>query len=383
MTTPERDHQHLTDLVTSLTARAAASRPGDDGVEGSIGAVAAIDRSEHPAVASSGVTASFGADGSPLDPSSPTISTVGPHTVFDMASVTKVVTTLTAATLISDGTLDPQAPLTEHIPSPHRALTAHHLLTHTSGLPPVMPLWQLPGGREERLASVHAAALEAEPGTRHAYSCIGFILLGRLLEALTGHTLPSLARSRVLGPAGADSAVWAEAPGAPIEAVAASAAGTTPLIAATEYQTQPDRGLVRGSTHDETAWSIGGVGNAGLFATVADALAIGRVLAGRTALPSLAAEALEMLRTDQLDPAVTTGAPWRQGLGLRIGQETAPGASLEHVVGHPGFTGTSVLADPRTGTVAVLLTNRVHPVRTRFTVEKSRRDIARLAFTSG
>ena len=88
----------------------------------------------------------------------------------------------------------------------------------------------------------------------------------------------------------------------------------------------------------------------------------------------------ELLIRDQLPAGLTTGAAWAQGLGLRIGQETAPGTLLPHVVGHPGFTGTSVLADPVSGTVAVLLTNRVHPHRDRFTVDRARREIARIAF---
>ena len=161
----------------------------------------------------------------------------------------------------------------------------------------------------------------------------------------------------------------------------AGAAPLAALVAATEYQSTPHRGLVRGSTHDESAWSLGGVGNAGLFATIRDTLAIGRVLAGRAAAPALSQRTLELLRTDQLPSEVATGAPWRQGFGLRIGQEISPTTLLPGVVGHPGFTGTSVLADPRSGIVAALLTNRVHPVRTRFTVEASRRALASFAFS--
>lgn len=373
--------ERLETLVGSLTRAAAAAAapavggtasvpgPGPEPVEGAVAAVAAVD---HPGLGVSralgGVTALFGADGTPLGEGSEAVTPVAADTLFDMASVTKVVTALTAATLIEEGVLDPELPVSELHPSPHPEITVRHLLTHTSGLPPVMPLWSVPGGREARLAVVATAELDAPPGSAHSYSCIGFILLGALLEGLTDTPLPELARRRVLDPAGATSASWAPEPS---EAARA---------AATEHQQDPPRGLVRGATHDETAWSLGGAGNAGLFATLEDALALGRVLAGRAPGPRLSAPVRELLTRDQLPAGIRTGAPWSQGFGLRIGQETAPGRLLPQIVGHPGFTGTSVLADPVTGTVAVLLTNRVHPHRSRFTVDRSRRELARIAF---
>lgn len=362
--------QHrLEDLVATLTRDAATSPADGPTIEGAVAAAAAVDSPGRPlARALAGTTALFDADGTRLPADSPEIIPLVGDTLFDMASVTKVVTTLTAATLIDDGLLDPEAPVAEHLPSPHPSITVRQLLTHTAGLPPVMPLWQVPGGREQRLAAVAGAQLATAPGTAHAYSCIGFILLGSLLEGLTDTPLPELARVRVLDPAGATSAGWAP----PAEEAARAAA--------TEYQEDPPRGLVRGSTHDETAWSVGGAGNAGVFATLDDALALGRVLAGRGPGPTFSPTVRTLLTSDQLPTGVGTGAPWRQAFGLRLGQELAPGEVLPRMVGHPGFTGTSVLADPTTGTVAVLLTNRVHPRRTRFTVDRSRRGLARIAF---
>ncbi|MGP9538940.1 serine hydrolase domain-containing protein [Brachybacterium sp. AOP43-C2-M15] len=368
----EKDQRRLTAMVTALTRTAAASagpplEPAPR--EGAVAAVAAVERPGHgTARALAGVTALFDADGSALPGDSAEITPVREDTLFDLASVTKVVTALTAATAIDEGLLDPEAPVAEHLPSPHPAITARHLLTHTSGLPPVMPLWQIPGGRRARLAAVPQASLVTEPGTAHAYSCIGFILLGALLEELTGTCLPELARERVLDPAGASDAGWVPS------------AGSAARAAATEHQEDPPRGLVRGTTHDETAWSLGGAGNAGVFATLEGALALGRVLAGTAPGPELSPAVRTLMTTDQLPAGVSTGAPWTQGFGLRVGQETAPGTMLPQVVGHPGFTGTSVLADPGSGAVAVLLTNRVHPRRSRFTVDGSRRELARIAF---
>ena len=359
----------LLELVDSLTGAALdAPEPQSRPLEGATGAVAGIDTPEGGIEAASGVTARFDLDGSVLDPDSPEVTTVDRDTLFDLASVTKVVTTLTAASLIDDGVLDPHAPLAEHVPSPHPGITARDLLTHTSGLPPVMPIWTLPGDREHRLDAIRGATLDAEPGTAHAYSCLGFILLGTLLEQLTGTALPRLAQERVLDPAGARTARWA-----PVNEELGA-------VAATEQQSDPPRGLVRGQTHDETAWSLDGVGNAGVFATLADVLAIGRVLAGRSSALAFSGAVRTLLTTDQLPPGVTTGAGWSQGFGLRLGQEIGPGEVLAGPVGHPGFTGTSVLADPATGTVAVLLSNRVHPDRSWFTLDRARQDLARLAF---
>ena len=253
--TDRTDPGELAALVGSLTSAAQAAPP--PGTEAACAAVAGIDRpGAAPVLAHGGVTAAFDADGDALPADSPEVTPVREDTLFDLASVTKVVTALTAATMIEDGLLDPEAPVAEHLEAPHPAITARHLLTHTSGLPPVMPLWRIEGSREDRLAAIRRAELDAAPGTAHAYSCIGFILLGTLLEHLGGAPLPELARRRVLDPVGARGAGWDPDPSA--------AAGA----AATEHQTDPPRGLVRGSTHDRTtAWSLGGVGNGGRACT--------------------------------------------------------------------------------------------------------------------
>ncbi|UYG15835.1 beta-lactamase family protein [Brachybacterium huguangmaarense] len=347
----------------------------DGRAEGASAVVAAIARPDGPPhVVARGTTALFTADGELLPPEDPVAAPVTRDTLFDLASVTKVVTTLVAATLVDDGLLDPDAPVVEVLgaPVPDVRLTARHLLTHTAGLPATLPLWRVPGGREARRTAIRHAVPRSEPGRAHEYSCIGFLLLGMVLETLGGEELPALARRRVLDPAGARDATWHVAP------------PDVGRCAATEYEDDPPRGLVRGEVHDETAWSLSrepgsGAANAGLFATVDDLLALGRVLAGTAERLRLTAATRRLLSTDQLGDAVPTGAPWRQGLGLRVGQELPDGQVLPRVVGHTGFTGTSIAADPVGGTVAVLATNRVHPRRDRFTVVGARREIARLA----
>ncbi|PWH05255.1 hypothetical protein DEO23_14360 [Brachybacterium endophyticum] len=359
-------------LVDGLLERA---RTG--GIEGAGAVAAAIDRpGSEPITRSGGRTVSFAEDGTALpDDSGPdvdrSVTDVYASSLFDMASVTKVVTALTAATFLDEGALGLGDLAIDHLGPrlvPDARITVRHLLTHTAGLPPTMPLWRIQGTREERLAEVGGAALHAAPGTTHAYSCIGFILLGEILTRLGGEDLPQLARRRVLAPAGAATATWWP------DAAARS------RTVATEYAEDPPRGLVRGEVHDETAWVLEGVGNAGLFATLEDALAIARVLAGRAPGPVLSQGLRAEMARDQLTASVTTDAPWRQGLGVRIGQELPDGSVQTTVVGHPGFTGTALWADPAEGTVAVLLTNRVHPRRDRFEVLEARREIARQAF---
>lgn len=336
------------------------------------GAVAvAVAHPDHGTLrAIGGRTAFLAADGTPLPEGDPASLPVTADSLFDLASVTKVTTTLVAATFVDAGTLDLDAPVRallgeDAVPDPR--ITARHLLTHTSGLPATLPLWRLDGDRETRLDAIGRAALDAEPGARHAYSCLGFLVLGRLLERMGGAALPELARTRVLEPAGARTATWWPDPAARAAAVA------------TEHMTDPARGLVRGEVHDETAWSIGGAGNAGLFASIGDALAIARVLAGTAPGPALSAGTRALLLTDQLGDVPSTGQPWRQGLGLRIGQRLPDGRVLTHVAGHPGFTGTAIWADPRTGVSAALLSNRVHPRRDVFGIAGIRERFAELA----
>lgn len=364
----EREGAELDRLVQDLVAGARAGRP-----EGAGAVAAAIARpGRQPLIRMAGRTIAFAADGSPLPPEHPGAHPVTERTLFDLASVTKVVTALVAATFLDEGALDLEASAVSLLGAaavPDPRITVRMLMTHTSGLPPVMDLWRQEGTRAERLDAIGRARLIAEPGTQHAYSCIGFITLGRILERIGGQSLPELARDRVLIPGGARTAAWSPIP-EPEQA------------AATECTSDPPRGLVQGEVHDETAWSIGGAGNAGLFGTIGDALAIGGILAGTAAGPQLSTASRALLSTDQLGEAVPTGAPWRQGLGLRVGQVLPDGSLLAEVIGHPGFTGTAIWADPRTGTTAALLTNRVHPDRERFGVQHAREELARLAFAA-
>lgn len=269
--------------------------------------------------------------------------------LFDLASVSKIVTALAALTLVDEGRISLDEPVRSHVPvgrGPHAAaITLRHLLTHTSGLPDTVADWREGAVGDALLQRCLDAPLRARPGAVHRYSCVGYIALGRLVEEVAGQRLAEAVAVRVAGPAGASTLRYGPVP-------AESAV-------ATEYR--PTGTLVRGSVHDELAAAIGmPVGNAGLFGTardvfrVADVLRSGgrgagaRVLAAETALRAIA-------------PGVEA-AGYRQGLGPRIGERSW--MSSAHAAGHTGFTGTAFEVDPSSGTVAVLLTNRVHPRRT-------------------
>ena len=300
-------------------------------------------------------------DGAPLP-----VLTAGaavPEAFFDLASVTKLFSTVTALSLVDDGILELDAPIGGLL-APYRhgekaAITLRHLLTHTSGLPSEWRGWKTaldegrPFDRAALLEDLLGTPLEAAPGTRFAYSCAGFNTLMALAELATGQAWAELVGDRVLARLDTDGIT-----------------GTPPLerCAPTEYQPELGRGLVRGIVHDEAAWSLGGLsGNAGMFATAAGLAVFGEVL--RTGLPGILSPALvaEMWRSQlpgmlgsHFDP---TEPGFGQGLGVRINQQPWMGTQGTEARGHGGFTGTSLLVDRSRNVTVALLSNRVSPSR--------------------
>ncbi|NUS09899.1 MAG: beta-lactamase family protein [Streptomyces sp.] len=257
-----------------------------------------------------------------------------PDTVFDLASLTKLFTAVAAVQQVEAGVLDPERPLTAYVPGlVPPGLTLRHLLTHTSGLRPELPLYELPD------AAARAARLAAErpltpPGTQRTYSDLNLLLTQTLLERVTGRPLDRIVADGITTPLGMTSTRFAPPP------------SWRPRIAATEDQRRPwgklDRGMVHGTVHDENAYAMGGVaGHAGLFSTAWDLALFARALLGGD-LP---------LRPDL---GFEADRPWFMG-------ELAGRGAL----GHTGFTGTSLVLDPASGAYLVLLANSVHPVRHR------------------
>ncbi|MDF2725833.1 MAG: putative beta-lactamase [Paenibacillus sp.] len=282
---------------------------------------------------------------------------VQPDTIYDCASLTKIVVTLPLILrLVDRGLLRLGDPVAEYIPafaaSGKEAVTVKQLLAHTSGLAAHARLYEYGGSADERKAALFALPLDYEPGTRSVYSCLGFITLGEIAAALYGKPLDAAAQSELFAPLGMRDSGFAPA------------AEQRPRIAATEYSAHLGRHKW-GEVHDENAASLDGVsGNAGLFATAGDLaryaamwLSGGRTAAGEQLLSGAAVRAAVRCQTPGLAEPANRGLGWV----LRGDPWDASGDLLSPACyGHTGFTGTSLWIDPELDCFAVLLTNRVH-----------------------
>jgi CubicO group peptidase (beta-lactamase class C family) len=274
-------------------------------------------------------------------------------TVFDLASVTKLFTAVTAVQQIARGALGLDEPVAAYAPDLTAAaahgITLRHLLTHTSGLRPELPLYDEPD------AAARAARLAAElpltpPGTARTYSDLNLLLLQTVLERVTGRTVDRLVAEHITTPLGMADTRYNPP------------ASWLPRVAATEDQRKPwgklDRGMVHGAVHDENAHAMGGVaGHAGLFSTTWDLALFCRAILDAAAGADdrfLSAAAVRLL----------LGADGAAPLGFERDQPWFMGELAGRgAIGHCGFTGTSLVLDPATDTFLVLLTNSVHPVR--------------------
>jgi CubicO group peptidase (beta-lactamase class C family) len=282
--------------------------------------------------------------------------------VFDLASVSKLFTTVAVLSLVEQGRLGLDEPVAAWLPGRDPRITLRRLLTHTAGLPPTRRVdLELPAaGPGERMAAVVDTPVTAPVGGPYLYSDVGMITVGRIAELAGDAPLDTLVRERVTGVLGLAATGYRPGP------------SLLPRVAATEWKPErPGPGCVRGRVHDETAYALGGVaGHAGLFSTADELLRFGEALrlGGQGLLrPETVAE---MLRDQGVD-----NAAFRHGLGVRIGDPTIVGP-LHDAFGHSGFTGTSLVVDPGRRLTAVLLTNAVHPVRGREGIRALRTAVA-------
>jgi CubicO group peptidase (beta-lactamase class C family) len=266
-------------------------------------------------------------------------------TVFDLASLTKVVATLPSVLyLIGRAEVGLDSPVRRYLPAfgPGKdEVTVRQLLLHTSGLPDTRRYYRWLREPGEIRAAALAEPLVAGPGTVVCYSDVGFITLGELVEAVAGCRLDEFVRDVVCAPLGLAATTFLPP---------AELAGR---IAATE---RVDGVAKVGVVHDENAEALGGVaGHAGLFGTAGD---LGRYAAAWAG----DASPMEGLRAEALR-CQTEGLGGRRGLGwgLRHDRWDNMGDGWpESGAGHTGFTGTSLSIDPNSGLWAVLLTNAVH-----------------------
>jgi CubicO group peptidase (beta-lactamase class C family) len=279
-------------------------------------------------------------------------------TVFDLASLTKVLATLPCVLLaVHCGQLSLDDPVARYRPGVDERVTVRHVLTHTSGLPAHRRFDDHVVSSDELECAAAAVRPEREPGTAVEYSDLGFILLGAVLRTACGAPLPELAHERVFAQLNSAATF---APPEPWR----------PRIAATEIV---DGLPVVGRVHDENAAAAGGrTGHAGLFGTLDDVM---RELpiwwrGGPLLDDRLRAEALR-------DATAALGPPpGHRGLGWTCRGDRHDILSTgwgNTAVSHTGFTGTSVALDPVTGRWAVLLSNAVHFGRGRAEVFAARR----------
>ncbi|WP_298990804.1 serine hydrolase domain-containing protein [uncultured Pseudokineococcus sp.] len=294
-------------------------------------------------------------------------------TRFDMASVSKLFTSIAVMQQVEAGRVDLDARVVRYLPEfevggeAKSRVTVRQLLTHTAGFAPFVPLWSLYPDRDSRVRGALQQPLQSEPGTAYVYSDLSMISLGALVEEVTGERLDTVVRDGITAPLGMDDTGYAT-PGAPVEGAAA-----------TELQVVPPRGVVRGEVHDENAWSLDGVaGHAGVFSTAEDMARLAQALLSG----GVAGDGTRVLRESSVRRLVTdenTEFPGdAHGLGFELDQRWyMDGLSSARTAGHTGFTGTSLVLDLASGSFAVLLTNRVHPSRDGGSVNPARRALAR------
>lgn len=285
------------------------------------------------------------------------------ETMYDIASLTKVVVTTTLVEKLVEGDfpspLDLDAPVSRYLPEwadgpqpEWRAkVTVRNLMTHTSGLPPFQEYWRTSEGKADTLRMIFAEPLEYEPGTKMVYSDVGIILMAEIIQRLTGKPLDKLAKEYIFDPLAMKNSMYN-----PPKAL-------WPTIAPTEMDDRFRHRLMQGEVHDENAYAIGGVsGHAGVFSTSPDLAALcqmllnGGVYAHNRVVKRATIE-------EFIQPQAV--AQHERTLGWVVPTESSSSGHYfsAHSYGHTGFTGTSIWIDPDRQLFVVLLTNRVNPTR--------------------
>jgi CubicO group peptidase (beta-lactamase class C family) len=281
----------------------------------------------------------------------PTTKPLGLDTVFDLASLTKVVATTTLAMMAYDaGDLDFEDPLQKHLPEfagrPPGEATVRQLMSHTAGFIWWRAYYKEHSSYEGVLGAIFEEELLTQPGEKRKYSDLSYILLGEIVGRLGGKTLDELAMERIFGPLGMSETRYNPTP------------DMRARCASTEIDEESGEPIV-GVVHDENARAMGGVsGHAGLFSTAYDLTKFARCML-RGGGPLLSDRAYRAMMTKEEDD---DGARWMGWVA------TKEGGFLSDVFGprsfgHTGFTGTSMWMDPDADAFVIVLTNGVHPKR--------------------
>ena len=300
----------------------------------------------------------------------PTQEAMTPDTIFDMASLTKPLATAVAVMqLYEQGKIGLNDPVTRYLPefgaNGKQDITIRHLLTHYSGLPPDLPLDEPWTGKDKGYQIAFGIAPLRPPGEQFLYSDINFIVLGALVEKLSGLTLDDYVKRYIMDPLGLAHTQFLPP------------ASWIPRIAPTEYEhdpissgvpssrTFPGDVMLRGVVHDPTSRRMGGVaGHAGLFSTADDLAIYAQSLLDRLAdRPSKFPLSRIVLQKMVAPEQPATGTALR-GFGWDIDSPYSSNRGTLFPVGsfgHTGFTGTSLWIDPTSDSYVIVLANSVHP----------------------
>jgi len=274
------------------------------------------------------------------------------RTIYDVASLSKVVGTTTAIMILYDeNKIRLDDPIVSYIPTfgggDKDKVTVRQLLTHTSGLPAGRDIWRIAQTPLEARALVLSTPLEGRPGAQYIYSDLGADVLGLLVEVVSGEPLDKFLTRRVFDPLGMNETMYRPADSLRYR------------IAPTEVT--PPRGYpLRGEVHDENAYALGGVaGHAGLFSTAADLSVFAQMM-----LNGGEYNGVQIISKQTVD-LFTSRAFGHRALGWDTAEgDYGSGRFLGPTAyGHTGFTGTSLWIDPEREMFVILLTNRVHAAR--------------------
>jgi CubicO group peptidase (beta-lactamase class C family) len=289
-------------------------------------------------------------------------------TVYDLASLSKVVGTTSAVMMLVDsGALLLDAPVQDYLPEfqgrNKEKVRVIHLLQHSSGMPAWLPIYKEVQGYDEFMKRVYAAPLEFAPGSRTQYSDLGMILLGEIVARVSGHPLDQYLADRLFAPLGMRSTLY-RPPKEWLE-----------RIAPTEDDPWRQR-VVHGEVHDENAYAMGGVaGHAGLFSTAHDLAVFAQMMLYRGMY-----DHRRYFKSETVD-RFTVAQSLKGGNEALGWQKPAPRdwtgkAFSAAAFGHTGFTGTSIWIDPQRQLFIVLLTNSVHPSRENTKIIEARQKVA-------
>lgn len=282
----------------------------------------------------------------------PSVLNITEDTLFDLASLSKLVaTTMVALKFIEKGKLSPDDNIGKFLDYTGNFgdCKIHNLMTHTSGLPAGLPLFNMSHKDNDFIRTILDADRCGDTGEDVCYSCMGYIVLQHILEKIGNNSLDKLAEKYVFEPLGMKSTCY-------------NPSITKTPIAATELY--PHSGeWATGHVHDENAYFLGGVaGNAGVFSTLDDMISF----AGMCSSKGITESGETYLPKEIFDLAIYNYTPDKtesRGLGFQIkGIQSSPAGKLlsKGSYGHTGFTGTSLYVDYETGLWGLLLTNAVH-----------------------